>query len=248
MANPTLPALLAGLLLVNGCASIQPSPNATDITPQMLLDAAPLRAASAPSTIDSAHQSDSDILALDDDMRAILAQFVDPNASDTIRLDQLIRMLLNDGMFGLVYDNRTRTARETFQSRTGNCLSFTNMFVAFARAGGLEVSYQEVDIPPDWTANNDTFLLNRHVNVRIDLGVAGEHIVDFNIDDYRTTYDRHTITDERALAHFYSNKGVESLQMGDMSAALTNLQRSLERDRSFAPAWGNLGSLYRRQK
>ena len=51
-----------------------------------------------------------------------------------------------------MYDEITRTASETFRARRGNCLSFSNMFVAMARDVGLDVQFQEVEIPPDWTS------------------------------------------------------------------------------------------------
>ena len=46
---------------------------------------------------------------------------------------------------------------------------------------GLDASYQEVEIPPDWDLRADTLVLNRHVNASVDLGKVGEHVVDFNM-------------------------------------------------------------------
>ncbi len=61
----------------------------------------------------------------------------------------------------------------------------------------------------------DVFVLNRHVNVSVYLGAAGTHVVDFNISDFKSTYDVEIVSDKRAIAHFFNNLGVERMQDGD---------------------------------
>jgi len=237
------------VLVLAGCAT-QPHPRmdavAADISVEELLSGAALG-------IDPAVFADSEllieadqILAVDDDMRAFVASYVDPGSSAYLRLQQLLRAIITDETFGLTYDETTQTASATFHARAGNCLSFTNMFIAMAREANLEVSYQEVDIPPDWSMRGDTYLLSRHVNVHVDLGPEREHVVDFNIDDFKATYDRRDISDERAYAHFFSNKGVERLQAGDTTGAFLLFRAALEFDAGFAAGWSNLGTLYGR--
>ncbi len=191
---------------------------------------------------------DEEVLAVSDEMRQFLDTYVDRKSNQYMRFRQLSYAIISKGTFGLEYDEKTRTASETFRLRRGNCLSFSNMFVAMARHVSLEVEYQEVDIPPDWTYRNDAFVLNRHVNVVVDLGMSGQHAVDFNLEDFRTSYDRWTISDKRALAHFYNNMGVESMRKSDSASALGYFRRAiLEHDRKFVPAWTNLGILYLRE-
>ena len=121
------------------------------------------------------------------------------------------------------------------------------MFVAMARDVGLNVQFQEVDIPPDWTLDKDTYVLNQHVNVFVDLGLAGVRVVDFNIGDFKASYEMRTIPDTRALAHYFNNIGVERMQAGDTASALACFRRAVaEDDRRFSPAWTNLGTLYLR--
>lgn len=188
----------------------------------------------------------SDILAVDDDMRRFIDEFVGRQDRRQLRLEQLVRAIISDGSFGLEYDDSTRTAAGTFATRSGNCLSFTNMFVAMARDVGLDVRYQEVDIPPDWSLRGDTYVLNRHVNVNIRLAGDREHIVDFNIDDFRSTYNRRRISDERAFAHYFSNKGVEQMQSGTQVEAFAMFRAAIDLDPDLAPAWSNLAALYNR--
>jgi Flp pilus assembly protein TadD len=73
-------------------------------------------------------------------------------------------------------------------------------------------------------------------------------VVDFNMDDFRTSYDRRRIPDARALAHFYNNMAVERMQAGDFASALSYFRRATGHDPSFSPAWTNLGILYLRKK
>ncbi len=191
--------------------------------------------------------AEDEVLALSSEMRDFLDTHVARSGSGNLKLRQLASAIIGADTFGLVYDETTRTASETFRARRGNCLSFSNMFVAMARDVGLNVQYQEVDIPPDWTLDKDTYVLSRHVNVFVDLGTAGTRVVDFNIGDFKTSYEMRKISDTRALAHYYNNIGVERMQAGDAASALACFRRAIAVDnRRFSPAWTNLGTLYLR--
>jgi Flp pilus assembly protein TadD len=187
------------------------------------------------------------VLAVSPEMQGFLDRNVARGADPVYKLRQLARAIVSAGGFGLSYDDTTHTGAETFRLRRGNCLSFSNMFVALARRLDLDVAFQEVDVPPDWTAEQDAYVLNRHVNVVVDLGTLGDQVVDFSSDDFRASYDRSRITDERALAHFDNNLGVERMRSGDTASALAYFRRALAHDGGrFSPAWTNLGTLYLR--
>lgn len=189
----------------------------------------------------------SDILALSDEMRRFLDRHVNPGATDVFKLQQLIDAIMGTTTFGLEYDEGTRTAAETFRLQRGNCLSFSTMFVVLARGVGLTAKFQEVDIPPDWSMGENVFILNRHVNVSVSLGAAGVHVVDFNIGDFKSTYEIETVSDRRAIAHFYNNLGVERMRAHQTVDAVEYFRLAInEGDGAFSPAWTNLGSLYRR--
>jgi len=236
-------AIASGLLIMAGCASVPPSEEAADLTPEQLLAGEPLL-----SGVDDLPEiiSAGEVLAMSPDMRGFVDGHVDRNGSSYVKLHQLLYAVINEGGFGLKYNDLTHTAAETFNKRNGNCLSFTNMFVAMARDTGLKVSLQEVDIPPDWTMKGDIYVLSRHMNINVDLGFHGEHVVDFNIDDFRSTYDRRKVSDDRARAHFFSNQGVERLHAGDELEAFLFFREALRFDPGFAPGWNNLGILYNR--
>jgi hypothetical protein len=195
----------------------------------------------------SAPIADDEVLEVTDDMRAFLEEHVHARGTDQLKLRELIEAIITTKTFSLTFDGRTRTASEAFRLRSGNCLSFSNLFIAMAREVGLKASFQEVDLPPDWSIDRDVFVLNRHVNVRIDLSPLGVHVVDFNIDDFRTSYGTREIPDARARAHYFNNMGVESMQAGDTATAVAFFRRAIaDNDREFSPAWTNLGTLYLR--
>lgn len=234
-------ACLAALAL--GCASAPWRRAPAAVTVEELLAGAPLAAGGGPSAL----VDEDRILAVSPGMEVFLKAHVARGVDRATRLQQLINALVSRETFGLKYDETTRTAAETFAARRGNCLSFCHMFVAMARHLGLLAHYQEVDSPPDWSFRDGAFVLNRHVNVVVDLGRAGERVVDFNMADFRASYERRLITDARALAHYDNNMAVERMQAGDTAGALAYLRRAAGHDPGFSPVWTNLGILYGRK-
>ena len=189
-----------------------------------------------------------EVMALSDEMREFLENNVSHGAGAAVKVRQLAHAIISKNSFGLEYDETTRTAAETFRARRGNCLSFTFMFVVMARGVGLDASFQEVEIPPEWTFTGDTYVFNRHINIYFDLGMGRERVVDFNMDDFQTKYDMRIVSDERALAHYFNNVGAELLQHGELTAAFYAFRKAIAEDvRGFPPAWANLGTLYNRK-
>ena len=239
-------AIAAGGLLVwsAGCASLPRSLYRLQITPDELLAGAPLGVTAVPPL---AAADPADVLALSPEMKAFADAHVERNDPDNLKLNQLVTAIMGKKTFGVTYDDSTRSAADTFLTRRGNCLSFSNMFVAMARYVGLNAEFQEVDIPPDWTLDKETFVLNRHVDVYVDMGPLGSSVVDFNIEDFKATYPMRVISDARALAHFYNNLGVARMQAGDVAEALWCFRTAIASDQGrFSPAWTNLGTLYLR--
>jgi len=230
--------VVVAVLLTGGPAAADRS---SSISTDELLAGGPLGAGADPTaSIDS-----GSVLALSDEMRRFLGDNVNPGATDSFRLRQLIDAIMGTDDFQLEYDENTRTAADTFHARKGNCLSFTTLFVALARGAGLKADFQEVDIPPDWSTRTNVFVLNLHINVQVRLGSGGTRAVDFNIGDFKSTYRVEVISDKRAIAHFFNNMGVERMQAGETLDAFAFFRRAiLETDGRFSPAWTNLGLLY----
>jgi len=236
-------SLVCLMTLVLGCTSGLGNHDSVTVSSSDLLEGQPL--GGVPELSDLV--SNDEVLAVSPEMGAFLNENVRLKTTIGVRMNTLIDAIINKETFGLEFVEKTRTASELFEHRRGNCLSFSNMFVAMARWSNLEASFQEVQIPPDWSFQNDVFLLNRHVNVFVDLGPLDDRVVDFNIDDFKSSYDLRKITDARARAHYFNNMGVESMQAGDTPSALGYFYKAIaENDRQFSPAWTNLGTLYSR--
>lgn len=160
------------------------------------------------------------------------------------RLKFLVTAMFDRTLLGFQYEgNRTYTASETFKNRTGNCLSYTALFVAMARHAGLSAYFQEVYSYFHWTRRNETVILNRHVNALVIIE-GKKYDVDFDYSAEKRFQQRQRVSDQRARAHYYNNIGAEALMTKDYALARTLLQKSLACDPGFSSAWTNLGLLH----
>jgi Flp pilus assembly protein TadD len=184
--------------------------------------------------------------ALDAEMHAFVAPLKAQRDSRK-RMLALIEAMEARGMFSLEYAEVTRTASSTFHDRQGNCLSFTMLFVALARAVGLQASYQSVEVPPSWSYDG-TVVVASHVNTAVRLAGDGETVVDFNIRPYRSDHRTRHVSDSYALGLFYTNLGAEAMLGGDYYAALVYLREAAGVHADIPGIWVNLGVLYARHR
>ena len=195
---------------------------------------------------------DVELLAVNDEMTAFVDRHVSRSADQGARIRRLIRGMTAEGYLALDYDpHLTLTAAETFRQRRGNCLSFTNLFVALARQARLEVSFQMVDIPPVWLADSDLVILNNHVNVVVDDIRAGQrykrdYVVDFNTEEFSGNYATRRVSDGNVAGLYYSNVAVEAMRRGDYRLAFGYLAKAISATPTLPDFWVNLGVLYSR--
>jgi tetratricopeptide (TPR) repeat protein len=195
---------------------------------------------------------DADLRGLDEAMRVFVGRAIGSTTDSEGRLQRLLWEMRSNGLLALDYrSTRTATARETFHERTGNCLAFTNLFVALAREAGLRVSYQAVDIPPVWSSDGELAILSLHVNVRVhragtQRGGALDRVVDFNAPTFTGNYPQRPVADHVIDALFYNNLAVDALQAGDDRGAFVYFVKALTSDPRSAATWANLGVLYQR--
>ena len=247
------------LLLCLAACSALPDQTAESglITEEMLLAGAPFLKHS-PENLDAASSEplpalpQKDLLAMTPAMKSFVDYYVDKDSSNSERLRQLMSAIVHSRDFSLNTTSNTFTAAETFRYGHGNCLSFTNMFIAMARHVGLDAKYQEVDIPPTWNEESGTLVLSRHINIfvktpaRSRSGQAAADVLDFGTTDIKPHYDTKRVSDKRALAHYYSNLGVDALQEGDYQRSFLLLREGLRADASMDALWNNLGIVYAR--
>lgn len=169
---------------------------------------------------------------------------------DSVRFRRLMRKLVQDGFFIDQYDHdATYSAAHTFVARKGNCLAYTNMFIALARQAGLDAKYQLVDTQPTWDVESGFLVRNNHVNVILEGlsspgNAASDITVDFNTVRVARDVPRKTITDAHAESMFYGNLAVEQLHKRDPKTAFSYLKRAVMTEPANIDVWNNLGALY----
>lgn len=240
---------IAGCMALAGCAGALPTrPGALAYTDAELLSGEALFG----TPVQATELPDEDLRGLDEEMRAFVATAIAGTMTAEGRLLGLLRAMLGGGLFSLDYDGElTLTARQTFHARTGNCLAFTNLFVALAREARLDVSYQHVEVPAFWSGDGDLAILNQHVNVLVRDTTGGTvfsrmQVVDFNLPGFRGGYPQWPISDGRVDALFYNNLATTAMRAQDTRTAFIYLHKALEAEAGVAPIWSNLGVLYMR--
>jgi len=226
-------------LLLAGCAAVSRHPGARiAMDRETLLDGPPALAAPEPEV---------NVLALDDEMRAFVAENIPRNASDQRKTRLLLEALFADGEARLRYNRvKTYTAIETFHAMEGNCLSFTNLFVALAREAGLRAYYQEVETPATWADSGELYISSRHINVLIAYRLQDDQVVDFDIYNFKQAYHREQISDKAALAQYHNNMTIHWLLQEEPRKALAHQKLALKLAPMTGYMWTNLGVVYSR--
>ena len=188
------------------------------------------------------------VMEIPPELRALLHErVIAPTTSREARVQRLVALVFDPDGLAVEYDNaRTRTVAETWRDRRANCLSYTLLFVALARAAGLDAQVQEVGEVLAWYRDAGVIYSANHVNAGIRTGIQHQTVdVDRNI--LATRNRPRGVSDARAMAHFHNNRGAELMAAGDLEGARASLEAALRADRRFVPIWNNLGVLLQRQ-
>lgn len=191
---------------------------------------------------------DVDVLELSPRMERFLGQYVlGYESSDTKR--QLLSLALTDrSMLGFHYNlDRTLTATEAFNTRSGNCIAFANLFVAMARKAGLNARYHEVLIPPEWSNQDDTLIVTKHINVVVN-SPHGLYQIDISGREIETNARRRILSDQEGKALYFNNLAMDALFENDLPAAHAYLVKAIETAPRLTDAWSNLGVVLARNK
>lgn len=162
------------------------------------------------------------------------------------RLDQLQAALFDTRQFPFAYQLRTTlTAAEAYHRRQGNCLSFTNLFVAMGRSIGIPVAVGLVLKARSSEKEGDLIVVNNHVMAAF-YSEGGTKYYDFD----RTRSERPAqfmqLDDMWVTAVYLNNRGADELRAGHDTNAERFLLDSVRLAPGFAFAWGNLGVARRR--
>jgi len=196
-----------------------------------------------------------EIFALSPAMRAFLATQIEPRVSSVGMQRALFDALSERGALRIAFDSAvTRTAAQTFEARSGNCLSLVIMTGALARELGLRVHYQDAFLEESWQRNNDLLLQVGHVNVQlgprvIDTGTHNqttELLVDFLPPSLLRNVRTREIPESTLVAMFQNNRAVEALVRGNLDEAYAWSRASVRQEPGFLPEYNTLGVIYLR--
>ena len=154
---------------------------------------------------------------------------------------------------------QTTPAEQTFQQRSGDCLSLALMTLAVADRLGLDAQLQEVHMTPVWQRQGGVEFVAGHVNVLL-RGVRLENAplamllneveIDFDPATRRATrgfVPSMPVSRQRGLAMFYNNNGAEAFAAGQTALAYAHYRQAVQLDPTLDSTWFNLGQLYRAQ-
>jgi tetratricopeptide (TPR) repeat protein len=157
------------------------------------------------------------------------------------RLQALVSAVFEKNELHFSYSSESRSAVETFNSRNGNCLSFTLLFIAMARYLDLDARFREVDVPPVFNKKGSFVTLSQHVNAVVFIG-AKAYSVDVVPEAVSIEVVGNIVSDQRGFAHFFNNKGVDELGRGNYELADAYLKKALEIDPTTISVLINLGA------
>ena len=190
---------------------------------------------------------EAQILATDSKMKELVDQHVTPIRHSKIRAYALMSLMFDTDKLGIQYDaSGTKTAIETVKTRSGNCISLANTFVAMARYAGLDSHFISVKVPDSWRENNETYYLSKHITAAVKLNARETGFMEFGWFGAREKIRSHQVSDLRAYSEFYNNLGVDHLSDGRLNLAVLYLKKSIEMDNANHLSWNNLGVVYRR--
>jgi tetratricopeptide (TPR) repeat protein len=194
----------------------------------------------------SIHIPDVDLLRMTPEMRSFTARYAKPASRDSGKAWMLAYAVLDPYLLDFEYDPMvTLTADEAFGAGRGNCLTFSGMFVAMARDAGLQAWFQEVVVPPEWSAVNETLLVSKHVNAVV-AERGGRYVVDVSRREKQSLEATRRMSDDEALAQYYNNLGADALVNDDLPRAHAYFSKALGARPGLPYVWSNLGVVLRR--
>ena len=224
-----------------GCASPAVDRHVIDQLPPLQHRGASLSVADVADRVPSV-----DLLAVDEDMRQFVARYTAGQHNSRLRLMSLHQAVRGAGGLDMQYDPfADGTAREVFQRRVANCLSYANLFIALAREADLEANYQWVEVRPQWSRISERVQVGLHVNVSVRLRDGKTYMVDIDPLPSADISGTRQLTDAQGKALYYNNIAMTALAKGELETAWLHEVRALQLSPDDAHLWANLGAVYR---
>jgi Tfp pilus assembly protein PilF len=140
----------------------------------------------------------------------------------------------------------TLTAQEAYERREGNCVAFTNLFIAMARSVGLPVEAALVSPKGKPEAEGDLSLVKNHV-VALYRHAEGATVYDFFRSRTGAPIRIRPVDDLWSAAIYINNLGVAALRDDRLDEASDRFETALRLAPAYAALYGNVGVVKRRQ-
>lgn len=188
-----------------------------------------------------------DPLEIDGAMIKEIDEAVGHHGTQEYRLRYLHRYLSDYGYVNFQYlPERSLTARQAFRERRGDCIAYTNLFLALARQIGIPAYFVHVNQVKNYYERAGWLFTSSHVAVGAGSG-PNAVIIDFSheiSDWWLSVYE--TIDDGAALSLFYNNVAVQQMVDGRRAEAEKLFRFLLAREPSVPELYNNLGVLLNR--
>ncbi|MDZ5632700.1 tetratricopeptide repeat protein [Janthinobacterium sp. GMG1] len=231
------PLLLCAALA--GCATVP----ATPPPPDLFNDAS----FAAPAVPVDPQQA----FAMSDAMRLYVRVDIAREARSKNPRRALAEALRNRAGLQLEYDAAmTRTAAQTFDARSGNCLSLVLMTAALAKEMGLEVRYQVVLGEESWSRSGGMYFVAGHVNLALErrplsnaVGYDSDAIllIDFLPGEDLTGQRTQEVREATIVAMYLNNRAAEAMASGELDQAYWYARAAILQDPTFAGSFNTLG-------
>ena len=181
-----------------------------------------------------------DPLETTDEMRAFATE-VAGGGTMFHKLSRIQGALFDRSMFTIDQESpETLTAAEAFERKRGNCVSFTNLFLALARSVGIQLQAGLVIQRESSEKKDDLVLVYTHM-VAVVRFVKGFAIYDFFAAAERGKSEIRLLDDLALTGILVSNRGVAALRGRDVPLALSRFEAAVRLAPQFTGGWGNLG-------
>lgn len=185
-----------------------------------------------------------DPLYLSPELVQRLEDFVGYTRDDRTRVERLQRFMYDEDQLGIAYStDKTHTAMQLYEARSGNCLSAMNLYVALARHLGVEASFQRVQVQPSWDKRGGLLVLSEHINATGRLDQSIRYVADFTPEIALQQRTSKVLSDtearareyERAIERFNASnpyyhfaQGSVAFDDGDLEDARESFEKALE--------------------
>src|SRR5690606_28611064 len=180
-------------------------------------------------------------MALPEDLRQVLGTLELERLPELDRVRRLFDFMVAEDGLALHYQEQpTYGIAESYAQRKVNCLSFTMMFIAMARASGIDAYAHASTDALAIHVVEDTLYRARHVKAGIEVGGL-RYTVDVGWSSVVAERKPRPVTDAQLVALLHSNNAVERLQLGDLTGATAEIAKAVALDPDSAALWSNAG-------